>query len=197
MECALCLTVQPFGVACVACGTQFGRYACTLCRFFDDDCRKQQFHCEKCGICRVGGRDSFSHCDTCGCCYSNAIAHSHTCVERSTHSNCPVCLQFLFESIRPVSVLGCGHTIHEHCFLSLFAHHQFTCPTCSRSMCDMSGVWARRDAEIAATPMPDEYARVRVKIVCSDCSALAEVPWNVLGMKCPVSDCGSYNTRRI
>jgi hypothetical protein len=31
------------------------------CRFFDDDVRKGQFHCAKCGICRVGGRDNFFH----------------------------------------------------------------------------------------------------------------------------------------
>ncbi len=89
IECALCATVQPFAAECVACGTSFGRYTCLCvpwavlpcrpgpenpnlalacprpsrseCRFFDDDVRKLQFHCDKCGICRVGGRDNFFH----------------------------------------------------------------------------------------------------------------------------------------
>ena len=42
------------------------RPSCSLfrrreCRFYDDDVRKGQFHCDKCGICRVGGRDNFFH----------------------------------------------------------------------------------------------------------------------------------------
>lgn len=28
--------------------------------------RKKQFHCDECGICRVGGRDKFFHCSQCG-----------------------------------------------------------------------------------------------------------------------------------
>lgn len=61
VQCALCHTVQPVAEACLACGTAFGRYTCLECRFFDDDVRKGQFHCDKCGICRVGGRDNFFH----------------------------------------------------------------------------------------------------------------------------------------
>jgi hypothetical protein len=48
--------------------------------------------------------------------------------------NCPVCCEFLFDSIRPISVLTCGHTIHQVSALllqlqkmvacgSLFRHH--------------------------------------------------------------------------
>ena len=140
------------------------------------------------------------------------------------HSNCPVCFEFLFDSvrflrgavqaamllvcacsaetlpcvlraqIRAISVMRCGHTIHEHCFQQLFAHHQYACPTCSKSVCDMSAVWARRDADVAATPMPPEYAAVTVPMLCNDCGARGDVPFHVLGLKCP--PCGSYNTRR-
>ena len=96
--------------------------------------------------------------------------------------------------IRAISVMRCGHTIHEHCFQQLFAHHQYACPTCSKSVCDMSAVWARRDADVAATPMPPEYAAVAVPMLCNDCGARGDVPFHVLGLKCP--PCGSYNTRR-
>lgn len=67
--------------------------SCLECRFFDDDTSKQQFHCEKCGICRVGGRENFFHCDRCGCCYNASLKHNHICVERSLHQDCPVCAE--------------------------------------------------------------------------------------------------------
>jgi hypothetical protein len=35
----------------------------------------------------------------------------HCC--RRLSQNCPVCCEFLFDSIRPISVLPCGHTIHQ------------------------------------------------------------------------------------
>jgi RING finger/CHY zinc finger protein 1 len=223
VHCALCRTTQPLAEACVACGTSFGRYTCLCvcrcpccphittrtiaepcaapscreCRYFDDDIRKEQFHCAKCGICRVGGRANFFHCDTCGCCISTSIRGRHRCVERSLHSNCPVCQLFLFDSIRPVTVMRCGHSIHEHCFQEMFQHHQFTCPLCSRSTTDMTAFWRRMDEEVEATPMPPEYAAVRVDILCNDCGQRGSAPMHVLGMKCAAPGCGSYNTRQF
>jgi RING finger/CHY zinc finger protein 1 len=196
LQCALCRTVQPLAAECLACGTSFGRYSCLECRLFDDDVGKQQFHCERCGICRVGGRDNYFHCNNCGCCYSKSIQGSHTCVERSMHQDCPVCLEFLFDSIRPITVMHCGHTIHEACLQGLFAHSQLTCPTCLRSVCDMSAAWAQLELEVAQTPMPAEYASLRVALLCNDCGAKGEAPLHVLGMKCTGS-CGSFNTQRI
>ncbi|KAH7423639.1 hypothetical protein KP509_12G065500 [Ceratopteris richardii] len=32
-----------------------GEYFYSKCKFFDDDVSKQHFHCDKCGICRLGG----------------------------------------------------------------------------------------------------------------------------------------------
>jgi hypothetical protein len=73
-----------------------------------------QFHCTDCGICRVGGRHNFFHCGTCNCCYSISLRDSHVCVTNSMHQNCPVCFEYLFDSIRPIAVLQtCGHTIHQ------------------------------------------------------------------------------------
>jgi len=111
--CALCDTRQPVAQECSSCGVSFGRYSCMQCNFFDDDTTKQQFHCSDCGICRVGGRANFFHCGTCNCCYSTSLRDSHVCVTNSMHQNCPVCFEYLFDSIRPISVLPCGHTIHQ------------------------------------------------------------------------------------
>lgn len=48
--------------------------------------------------------------------------------------NCPVCFEFLFDSVRPTAVLNCGHTIHETCLLvssDTCAGQLLTCMTCS------------------------------------------------------------------
>ncbi|KAI3680247.1 hypothetical protein L2E82_50472 [Cichorium intybus] len=48
-----------------------------------------------------------------GCCYSNFLRDSHPCVERAMHHDCPVCFEYLFDSIDDVTVMPCGHTIHK------------------------------------------------------------------------------------
>ena len=111
--CALCDTRQPVAKTCTSCGVAFGSYTCMACNFFDDDTSKKQFHCDECGICRVGGRDKYFHCPVCNCCYGINLRDSHVCVENSMHHNCPVCFEYLFDSIKQIQVLPCGHTIHQ------------------------------------------------------------------------------------
>lgn len=52
------------------------QYYCGLCKLFDDEDR-QQYHCDGCGLCRVGGRDKFFHCDTCEMCLPISIVETH------------------------------------------------------------------------------------------------------------------------
>ncbi len=73
LVCALCDTQQPVSQQCQNCSVTFGEYTCMECVFFDDDTKKKQFHCDDCGICRVGGREKFFHCKTCGCCYDKKL----------------------------------------------------------------------------------------------------------------------------
>ena len=72
--CAICDLKQPISDFCSGCQTSFGAWACLKCNFFDDDLSKKQFHCDLCGICRVGGRENFFHCEKCGCCYSQSLS---------------------------------------------------------------------------------------------------------------------------
>ncbi len=37
------------------------------------------YHCDKCGICRVGGKENFKHCDTCGMCIDVEFFDTHKC----------------------------------------------------------------------------------------------------------------------
>ena len=70
-----------------------------------------------------------------------------------------------------------------------------SCPICMKSYDDMSSVWRHMEAEIAVTPMPQEYANWQVDVLCNDCNKPSNVQFHILGLKC--SQCRSYNTRRI
>jgi RING finger/CHY zinc finger protein 1 len=193
--CLRCDEEQPAAAECAACGARFGAYFCGVCHLYDDDLSKQQFHCDQCGICRVGGRANFFHCDTCGACYSVELRDNHVCVPSSMRRDCPICYEYLFDSLEAPQVLRCGHTIHRKCLESYSAHGGYTCPLCNASVCDMHAAWRYLDEEIRRTPMPEEYAGKVVPILCNDCHAHGDAPFHALGLKC--APCGSYNTRRL
>ena len=54
---------------------------------------------------------------------------------------------------------------------------------------------AQMDAELAMTPMPEEYREKRVRVQCNDCSEKMGTAFHILGLKC--GGCGSYNTTKI
>mmetsp|Transcript_10678 Transcript_10678/g.39189 ORF Transcript_10678/g.39189 Transcript_10678/m.39189 type:complete len:290 (+) Transcript_10678:348-1217(+) len=193
--CALCDLEQPVQQVCEGCGVRMGEYFCSTCKFFDDDLSKGIFHCDDCGICRVGGRENFFHCKQCGCCVSISMRGNHACVEGSMMSNCPICFEYLFDSVRPIAVLRCGHTIHEECFKDMTRHAGFKCPICNQAAVDMEHTWQYLDEEVIATPMPDEYKDMKVDILCNDCQQQSQASFHVVGLKCV--ECGSYNTRRL
>lgn len=192
--CALCDTEQNAQQICEKCGVCMGEYFCGRCKFFDDDVAKEQFHCDACGICRVGGRENYFHCDRCGCCYTTKLQNRHSCVENSMQHNCPVCFEYLFDSLKDITVLRCGHTMHLECFSEMNSHSQYTCPMCSKSVCDMTKFWEQLDREVAATPMPEAYQNKMVWILCNDCGANSEVLFHIIAQKCLY--CNSYNTRQ-
>ncbi|KAJ7200084.1 hypothetical protein O6H91_06G099300 [Diphasiastrum complanatum] len=167
--CSLCGSEQEVSQVCKKCQVCMGEYFCETCKFFDDDTTKNQFHCVSCGICRVGGKDNFFHCEKCGCCYSIQLQKRHFCVENAMHHNCPVCFNYLFDSVDQIAVMPCGHTIHAFCLTDMYRHSQYSCPMCSKSVCDMSSMWDTLDREVAATPMPDIYRDKMVWILCNDC----------------------------
>jgi len=74
VKCLRCQKEQPKGKTCSDCGKDFAKYYCDICSLYDDmGEQKGVYHCEKCGICRVGGADKFFHCDNCGCCLSKLM----------------------------------------------------------------------------------------------------------------------------
>lgn len=64
MLCMQCSTAQSASGECTACGERSAWYYCDVCKLWDDDTQKSIYHCNDCGICRVGqglGKDFF-HC---------------------------------------------------------------------------------------------------------------------------------------
>lgn len=86
---------------------------------------KRQFHCDKCGICRIGGRDNFFHCDRCGCCYSVELRERHTCVEKSMHQDCAICMEVcvFLTSVLFLLFMTAGNCQFFICAFLLFSRH--------------------------------------------------------------------------
>lgn len=64
MLCMLCGCPQPASHRCIGCGEKAAWYYCSKCKLWDNDEEKSIYHCNDCGICRIGqglGKDFF-HC---------------------------------------------------------------------------------------------------------------------------------------
>ena len=194
--CELCNLKQDISNNCIQCGIKFGEYYCNICNLFDDDTSKGQFHCDKCGICRVGGRDNFYHCDNCNSCVSLALKDNHNCIKNAFHNQCPVCFESVFNSVKPSTVINCGHVLHVECLNEMLKTGTLSglrCPLCNKSSIDTNIIFQHMDQEIASIPMPEDL-NYNVKIYCNDCGKNSETKFHIVGHKC--QECGSYNTRR-
>jgi RING finger/CHY zinc finger protein 1 len=200
--CLLCSpsTRQPAGPSCISCGVRFADYYCATCKLWDEDgAKKNIYHCDGCSICRIGPKDKYFHCDKCCACYPLSLQGNHVCISGAMQNNCPICLEDMFSSRRPVVILKCGHNIHAHCqrvMSRMETLQSIRCPTCSKTVVDdPSEIWKELESHMEQHPMPDEIRGVRVSILCNDCSCIStEVPLNLIAMKC--IRCGSYNTNR-
>jgi uncharacterized CHY-type Zn-finger protein len=67
MLCMACGTPQPAGQHCRQCGKEAAWYYCDICKLWDDNSSRKIYHCDDCGICRMGeglGKD-YVHCKVC------------------------------------------------------------------------------------------------------------------------------------
>ena len=196
MLCMLCNTPQTASQICRMCGETAAHYYCPICKLWNDDPRKQVYHCDDCGICRLGaglGKDFF-HCKTCAACMSITAEETHRCVERSTKSDCPICGEYMFTSNKPVAFMKCGHSIHESCFAE-WCLTSYKCPMCSKSVTNMESQFRRLDRHIDEQPMPEEYRAHRAYVFCNDCNSRSVTKYHWLGLKCAL--CESYNTTQL
>lgn len=196
MLCLSCQHTQPPRRTCAFCKEVMGDYYCSECKLWNDDPDKPIYHCDKCGICRVGqglGIDVF-HCDTCAICLNLTMQDNHRCIEQAARSNCPICLEDLFLSQKPTVFMPCGHPIHRECF-NEYSKRYYRCPICSKSILNTSALFRMIDEEVRCEVLPPELANKLVKIVCRDCRLKSQTKYHLAGLKCET--CGSYNTARI
>jgi len=128
---------------------------------------------------------------TCNACLAIAGFEEHKCLENKFESNCPICNQNMFNSIKSVSTMLCGHGIHIGC-LREYEKTNFKCPMCSKSIADMSATWRDIDEEIRAQPMPPEFGNMWAYVLCNDCEAKTFERFHFVGIKC--GKCDGYNT---
>eukprot|EP01128_Nolandella_sp_AFSM9_P003230 TRINITY_DN137_c0_g1_i1.p1 TRINITY_DN137_c0_g1~~TRINITY_DN137_c0_g1_i1.p1 ORF type:complete len:528 (+),score=109.56 TRINITY_DN137_c0_g1_i1:39-1586(+) len=121
MMCKSCHTVQEPAKNCSSCDAVMGSYFCLDCKLWSSHPEIDVYHCDKCGLCRLGkglGIDNF-HCDTCGICLSKNVFDRHRCtVKGGLKTTCPHCDDptLLFYSREPVLLRHCGHGTHLRCF---------------------------------------------------------------------------------
>ena len=196
MVCMLCGIEQGVSNECTKCKSQMARYFCKECNLFDNEPGRDIFHCPFCNICRRGkglGIDFF-HCMKCNQCLSIELEATHKCREKALEDQCPICMEDMFTSTNSVKALPCGHYMHTSCFKE-HSKHSFTCPTCSKSMGDMSVYFQMLESLVAAEAdfMPEEDKRRTSRIICNDCGDHSTVPFHYVYHQCP--GCKSFNTK--
>ncbi|CCH45774.1 putative RING finger protein [Wickerhamomyces ciferrii] len=194
--CLKCFAVQEPSEFCEDCDIQFASYYCSKCKLYDNDDFKDIYHCDDCGICRLGlglGQDFF-HCKGCNACLSIELQDDHRCIERATQSDCPICGEYMFTSVKPVVFMSCGHAIHQSCYED-HSKHSYKCPTCQKTVLNMEAQFRVLDMEISLQPLPQPYCQWTCVISCNDCNAKSSCAYHVLGLKC--DNCKSYNTVQL
>jgi hypothetical protein len=185
---------QPAGQECIDCKEKISRYYCKECKLWDDDPRKEIYHCYDCGICRIGkglGKDYF-HCKTCNVCMAIGLQGRHKCIERNLESDCPICGEYMFTSTSTVIFMPCGHCMHHKCHQQ-YIQTSYQCPTCLKSLTDVSEYFKRIDQAIEEHKMPPEYNNSYSHIYCNDCEKKCHAKYHFMYHKCAF--CKGYNTK--
>eukprot|EP00834_Sanchytrium_tribonematis_P002696 NODE_89_length_21781_cov_0.895836.p5 type:complete len:344 gc:universal NODE_89_length_21781_cov_0.895836:12216-13247(+) len=191
VKCMHCDVEQPFSDKCNTCEMVFGHYKCDICHMLENR-DLDIFHCDACGICRRGKSEDFYHCDTCNTCMIKDAQYKHTCLESTMHSDCPICNEFLFSSLKPACLLQCGHSIHNEC-LEHYLHNNYQCPLCLKSLADMTEFFERMSVMVNEHQMPDEYKHYKADVLCNDCHSKNIMKYHFVGHLC--GNCNSWNTR--
>ncbi|KAI1307356.1 hypothetical protein EDD11_004503 [Mortierella claussenii] len=69
----------------------------------------------------------------------------------------------------------------------------YQCPTCWKSLGDMSAYYSKIDSLLVEQTMPPEYANIFSIVLCNDCEVKSEAPYHFLYHKC--DKCKGYNTK--
>ncbi|KAJ2900439.1 hypothetical protein IWW38_000492 [Coemansia aciculifera] len=194
MKCMLCLEEQPVGQQCKGCQQDMGRYYCSTCRLIDDGPDKDIFHCEQCGICLSGRREDYYHCSVCDACVAVDAREEHSCRENRLKCTCPICDEWLSDSVLSIVQPKCQHLMHESC-LSKHMEYSYKCPVCSASLCDTKAIFDLIECYMRCSVMPPEYHGKQSQVFCNDCHRRSTTNYHFLYHRCKA--CKSYNTNVI
>lgn len=193
MRCMLCGREQPVGKTCTDCGEEMAKYYCAVCKFFDDSAEINVYHCHECGLCRRGkgiGID-FIHCERCKACLPIQGFNQHVCIDNLLESPCPICLEWMHNSVVPAVFLKCGHPMHSNCY-EKFVRSAFQCPTCLKAHGDTEALDRVVEEYVNSIEVPEHYQNHKALILCNECLNKNEVAYHFVHHKCP--DCKSFNT---
>lgn len=187
--CDFCETIQEPNEKCLNpdCHQQFSNHYCSICHLWTND---QIYHCSECGICRKGQNGDFTHCKICATCMKNG----HDCRENLLSGTCPICLESLFDSVKGIFVMSCGHPIHHECCMS-YLSTDYRCPVCHRSAFDVTGYWKAISEYLTLETLPDPYCNWKSEVACVDCQHQDIVPYHYRFHQCP--KCHGYNTKKL
>jgi len=145
VRCVECAAEQASVGQCISCGISFGAYFCGTCRLYRQADASGIFHCDKCGICRVGlgtgPGGSHWHCASCVACLPNSLsreAHKKVCLPEAMKGDCPICFEDLHGSRDPcVPGANCGHYLHDKCRRRYFQSGKVSCPMCAKPLVEL------------------------------------------------------------
>lgn len=191
MLCLCCGMIQGASQYCVMCKVKMANYFCKICKFWTDSLGV--FHCKQCKVCRVGNKKKFFHCTGCNACLPRELLNNHNHVENTLKSTCPICAEFMFESVNDVVLLNCGHSIHFTCF-KIYKESSFQCPVCLKSAGDTKVLNERIDCILSNNVgLNAKRQNYMCQVSCFDCQSVSKTIYTFLYNKC--AKCGSYNTR--
>jgi RING finger/CHY zinc finger protein 1 len=187
---------SPTGSHCTTCNIQFAKNYCTICKIW---CSKIEsfFHCDICDCCHIGIKENFFHCNTCKICLSNNCKDNHICKYLDKKSNCPICLDKIFNKIDAIKLLDCNHMIHKKCLDEIFKDASLKnkipqCPICKKSASKYTKYTEKFDKYVLENQMNYYYNKWKSEILCNDCCEKSIVKYHKDYLKC--EKCTSYNT---
>jgi len=140
IRCVECQCVQKTPAkSCRECGIQFAEYICHDCSLYRQaDLVNGIFHCEDCGICRIGKGlgegGTHWHCLSCCACLPNCIAkdeHTKICRPDSLKDECCICFENMHQSTDECCIGPyCGHFLHKSCLTAYLHTKKSYCPLC-------------------------------------------------------------------
>ncbi|KAM0673400.1 hypothetical protein GVAV_003091 [Gurleya vavrai] len=190
MICHFCGIQQEPMHNCQSCCAKLADFFCDICKFWYSK-KDSVFHCIECNVCRKGKKEDFIHCLKCNACIEKRSEHKH--ISNTLDGDCPVCAENLFQSVRDVIMLKCGHSMHFECFefYSIKFHH---CPVCTKTTGDMNNYDKKVDMILEKYgDLQQNSFNYKCYVLCSECQIQSPVYYRYMFNRCPI--CKSYNTR--